>query len=260
MKRKNNRNNGRRPSPFPVPIIPLIFLGAVITGIAFGAGKTVNFLKHSDFFKIKTVTTCGFKEVDLSYLAGRNIFAVNLRNLASSLKVRYPQFKLSGVWRVFPDRVHANLIKRAAVFQIKSYRYLYIDDEGVILPRELDLPDNSVPLLTGVERKINPRYGFSCGDLPEFKCALKVIREIGRYPELDNLVIDDVDVSELKNLYFSISPYGLKVRTGADDIPGRIKLLAFLIKRIKTDFQNIEYIDLRFSEPVVKPKTTEDSN
>ena len=44
----------------------------------------------------------------------------------------------------------------------------------------------------------------------------------------------------------------MEVKIGREDIHNKLALLATLLAQVKNNIYNIEYIDLRFKEPVIK--------
>jgi len=242
------RKDKRKLFIIAVLVIALVAIAGMIRG-------AVLILKSSEFFEVKKIDFSSDVDIELTYLIGRNIFDINLKDEARVLRNKYPQLKILSISRHLPDKITLHIRRRRPVARIKSYRYFYIDEEGIILPEESDYDSDLLPLLVGLEEKVErPRYGWSYADLKEVYLALRLIKELKKNPATSALSIDRIDVSDIRNLFFSVRPYGVEIRIGNEDIPGRIKLLGVLLAQSDTKLGDLRYIDLRFSEPVVKPR------
>ncbi|MDD4909896.1 MAG: cell division protein FtsQ/DivIB [Candidatus Omnitrophica bacterium] len=244
MKKKNKKT-------LSLIIILLIALGSA-AALAWYAARAV---RSSAFFRIKGVAIASNAKIDVSHLIGRNIFDVDLRREIRFLRNNYPRLRILSVVKRFPDRMIINSRTRAAIAQIKSYRYLFIDEEAVILPEESDYGSSTLPVIVGLESKISrPRYGWSYADLKEIKIAFELMKELKGNPDTAGLDIAKIDVSSPGSLSFSVRPSGLPIKVGDEDIKKRVRSLGAVLRKLDAKLDNLSYIDLRFSEPVVKPK------
>jgi len=244
MKKKNKKT-------LSLIIILLIALGSS-AALAWHAVRAV---RSSAFFRVKGVVVASNANIDVSHLVGRNIFDVDLRREIQSLRNKYTRLRILNVSRRFPDRMAINSRPRVAIAQIKSYRYLFIDEDAVILPEESDYSSNALPVIVGLESKISrPRHGWSYADLREIKTAFELIKQLKNNPDTAGLDIAKIDVSSLGNLSFSIRPSGLTVKVGDEDIKKRVRSLGAILRKLDAKLEGLSYVDLRFSEPVVKPK------
>lgn len=253
MKRQRTKSV-RRPVIKPASVIKIIAGGSiacvvgVLAVIYIGRG-----LKTLDYFKIKDIIMAQGIKADLAFLKGRNIFSLDLNKEAEGLSRLHPSYKKVRLIRVLPNRLFINFISRRPVARVRLYRYFCVDEEQVLF----NIPDVSaeqeLPVITGLENKIsNPKPGVKY-NLKELTVALNIAREARGF--LRGYKVKSIDVASLPAASFIIflpQELFLEVKTGPDNLRGKINVLANLIAQAKKDFQGIEYIDLRFKEPVIK--------
>jgi len=252
------------------PIKLLIFIAIIFLATFFIIGYIWKSLGTADYFKIKDIVTTETDKVDLSYLKGKNIFSVDLRNESRYISEFYPDYKKIKLVRVLPNLIFVNFIKRKPVAFVKLYRYFALDEDGVLFyesgrPEELELP-----LILGLETKIfGPKPGRKY-NIKELMLALGIIKEARENRVLKDYRIKTVDVTNLANTSFFIPlpartldyskiqlaawPQVLEVKIGQEEIKDKLAMLADLISQVKGDLANIKYIDLRFKEAVIKLK------
>lgn len=252
----------------PIKLIAII----IIIFLAIGAiiGYIWKFLKTTDYFKIKDIITRVDSKVDLSYLKGKNIFSVDLKNESRYILEYYPDCSKIRLVRLLPDRIFVDFIKRKPIGFVKLYRYFAVDEEGVLFYSLLQPQDLELPIILGLETKIfGPKSG-RLYNVKELMLALNIIKEAKRNRVFKNYKIKKIDVTSTANtsifLSFSSSvsdyPKGqpvskwvdLEVKLGENKIEDKIAILGGLIIQEKFDLANIKYIDLRFKEPLIKLK------
>jgi len=225
-----------------------IFLGLGLFLIIFILFKLfINFLNFSDFFKIKYIKN----DVSiLSYLKGKNIFSVNLKEEAKVIERLYPQYRYVRLIRILPNCLYVDFIKREPLAYVKLKDYFYIDEEAVLF--DIDTP-KEVPIILGLENKIsNPASGRKY-NIKELNFAIELIKQIKTIRPLNLLKIKELNVEDLRYVTFLIAE-DLEVRIGQEEIKDKLQILSNLINQLKNDLANIKYIDLRFKEPTVKLK------
>jgi hypothetical protein len=228
------------------------------------------FFFTSNYFRVKEVVTAREKGVTLSYLVGRNIFLIDLKEQARILTELYPMYKQVRMVRVLPHRIFVDFLPRVPIASIRLYKFYSVDEDGVLF----DVPRASAgaegPLIVGLETKI---FGPKAGKrytVKELKAALDIIREVQANRLLRYWKVKKIDVTNPANisLYMdvparlpqTIGPAALRavdpleVKIGPDDIRAKITILAGLLIQLKNDWLTIKYMDLRFREPVVKFK------
>ncbi|MFH0935340.1 MAG: cell division protein FtsQ/DivIB [Candidatus Omnitrophota bacterium] len=254
------------------PVLPsrLVFICvAVLFGVIFAAGYTWRVFRTSDYFKIKDVVCRHEQGIDLSYLKGRNIFAVNLEKQAQYIQSFHPDYKAIKLVRVFPNRIFVYFLKRKPAALVKLYKNFIMDKEGILCNVPADAGELQLPLVVGLETRI---FGPSAGkryNLKETGLILSIIREFERNRAFQDYRIKKIDVKNIgdTSIFLLFPPEaadfsrdnnrgiaydGLEVKLGQDNIRRKLAILGGVITRGKLDLANIKYIDLRFTKPVIK--------
>jgi len=223
------------------------------------------------YLKIKEVVIIKDDPVDLSYLKGKNIFAIDLKRESRYILEAYPNYRMIHMVRIFPDRLYVSFVKRSPLAIVRLYRYFYVDQDLVLfnMPHKEIIED--LPVIVGLESRIfSPRSGKK-QEAKELALAIDIITEARRSRNLKDYIIKKVDVSSPDNAaLFMVIPYNhsdapglvlnpvpavVEVRIGQVNIRSRMNVLAGLLVQLQKDLPGLKYIDLRFKEPVVKLNT-----
>ena len=266
-----------------------VLTGALITCVAvFSVAVYASvLLKRLSYFKVKEVF---IKEsyrsndllqalsdpaegtVDLSYLKGRTIFSLDLSHEASRILAAYPRYKKVRLIKIFPNRLFVHCIKRRAIAVVALPRNFFVGEDLALSPAPavMSREDADLPVVAGLERKIaSVRLGKKYF-VPELMLAIGIVREVRINSELRNYSLKKIDVSNIENTSIFVSvPYSalagssaqknpaagsLEVKLGQDDIKAKISLLGELFLHYRRKLSLLEYVDLRFKEPVIKLK------
>lgn len=234
----------KRKLKFPFKIISIIILS--LTAVFLLVFFSHRYLTTSDYFEVK----------DSVYFSGRNIFKIKLRQEAQKMSRIYPDYKKIVLRRVLPDRVVIDFEPRQAVALLRLSDDFYVDREGVLFRLSRQRQSNSqLPLIVGLGARIpNPRSGAKYNEEPlqailEFINCLKEDRVLSEY-----IKIQQADLTNINDIILFTS-VGCKINLGAiGSLDKDLSILRRLISDIKPDLTTVEYIDLRFREPVVKYK------
>jgi len=233
----------RRKSRFPVRIILFsIFCFAPIFLLLF---LSYRYLTTSGYFKIK----------DSEYFGGQNIFKIDLKTQAQRLSNLYPDYKHITLKRRLPDRIVIDFNPRQPVARIALSRDFYVDDEGVLFYPERESKDNSqLPLIVGLDERISsPRSGAKFNE-KSLLAILEFIDNLNKDSRLTEagLKIKEINLANANDVFLFTSD-GCKINLGGiESLNKDLSILQRLISEINFDLTKIEYIDLRFREPVVK--------
>lgn len=203
------------------------------------------YLTTAEYFKIK----------DSPYFAGQNIFKVNLQKETQRLSKQYPDYKRIGLRRLMPNDVMVDFQLRQAVAKVKlSNKYFYVDEEGVLFhPVGQEYDNLQLPLIIGLDTRIFlPRSGVKYNE-HSLLTTLEFINNLNKDSELSREVkIKEINLKNINDV-FLFTTTDCKVNLGIiDSLNKRLSILQRLVSEIDTDLSKIEYIDLRFREPVVK--------
>ncbi|MBN1913427.1 MAG: cell division protein FtsQ [Candidatus Omnitrophica bacterium] len=200
-------------------------------------------------FRVKEVMVKDGASINLDHLKGHAIFDIDLGKEAELLLWRYPQYKAVRLIRVLPDRIFADFIKRLPYALIESERIFAIDQEQVLFDTDI----SGLPVIVGPRAKIAGLRPGKRYNIKELGLALEIISELKADAYASGLKLKSVDVSSLDNAFLIFSE-GQEVRLGQYNIREKIGILSGLFAQFKDSLADIEYIDLRFKEPVMKFK------
>lgn len=254
-----------------VPFKPAIGLAAFFAAIVLLIFFLGALARQSDFFKIKGVIIRQSQikgspltlaapqpaaKIDLSYLAGRNIFTVDLESQEKRLSLIYPGWRQIKLTRIMPNWLHANFVQRRPAACVKLYRNFFLDDQGVIFNAGMvDCAQTKLPLIIGLEGKIfAPRAGNKY-NLKEVILALDIIKSMQYNRALSGLPLISINVSDAANASFIMAlaeGMNLEVKIGQGFINDKINILSSVLAQARNDLGKVKYIDLRFKEPVIK--------
>lgn len=234
----------------------------------------------SGFFKIKNIVVRLYDpvnkfnyllpadKIDLSYLKGRDIITIDLRKEHSHISRVYPGYRRVKLIRILPDKIFVDFLARKPIACVQLYRQFCIDDDFVLF----DFPDQkalfALPVITGLETKIfGPKQGTRY-NLKELAAAVEIIADSNKDKYLKNLRILEINMKDPANASFILEAPDnftdlrknlrgvvfFEVKIGQDNIGDKINLLANLLAQSKNGLADIKYIDLRFTEPVIKLK------
>lgn len=188
------------------------------------------------------------RSADFRYLLGKNIFSVDLKRHARQVAALNPVYRKARIIRYLPDRICVDLLKRSALAVLDAQRRLCIDEQMVVFEDDSVIPAAVRPPLIEGFRRSGPcsRAGYKC-TLPEIVFAATVIRQ-ARPLAIERIVVDGTVSADL---YLA---GGVQVKIVSDGLAQKLVFLNNLLNQMGRDTARVEYIDLRFKEPVIKFK------
>jgi cell division septal protein FtsQ len=258
----------RKPKlPLKLPLKLLAGLAAVTLILALSVVILSRAARNSSLFRVRDIViregnTVNSK-IDLSFLVGRNIMAIDLEQEERNIAVIYPGYRQIRLIRVFPDRLFAYFVRRQPIACVKLYRYFYVDNDAALfdLPADAAQPANNFPVIYGLDRKISGPQAGRRYNLNELLLGVNIIKAVRNSRQLRGLRIKSIDVTNPDNAAFTIllpapaqavPPDGIEIRIGQGYLNDKMNILASLLIQGRNDWDNIKYIDLRFKEPVIK--------
>lgn len=239
-------------SPRLYRIAAAVFIAAVCFYVVFALGK-------SGFFTIREIKVRDNRPIEIPGLTGRNIFSVDLRKKALSAMRRYPRYCRIRIYRVLPDRIYVDFSERKPLACIKCEHPVLVDESGFLFP----LPEGTqagqdLPVIEGLGGKLGLSSYGKRQSFAQLQLALSVIKGFEAYPSLGILRIRNVEVNgagAVAGIVFKEDDsraQEMQVKFGGERIGEKIGILATIFGHYSGDLRNISYIDLRFSEPVIK--------
>lgn len=133
--------------------------GIILLILLFFLSITIFFLLYTDFFLINKIEIIGNDYVQDSEILkssnleiGMNIFKFNNKKTRNDIGL-HPFVKEASVSRILPDKVALSIVERevAGVIPFDDGKFLYIDDEGIVVEEAGELKTYNIPLITGLE-------------------------------------------------------------------------------------------------------------
>lgn len=190
---------------------------------------------------------------DLSVMQGRSIFDVDLDKEERRLMLKYPEISELRVERKFPDQIHLVAKKRAQLAQLSFRRsFLVLDDEGVVLAKNERL-DKELPSIDGFKIPRGPIELGSRIRHARLKTALEIISSFNDNTALSSYRINNLDVDQQSKIMLYLDR---DVKAILDDqrVERKINVLGFVLTQGNLDLNQVNYIDLRFKDPIIGKK------
>ncbi|MBU0548782.1 MAG: cell division protein FtsQ/DivIB [Candidatus Omnitrophica bacterium] len=204
------------------------------------------YLSNSDYFKIK----------DSVYFSGQNIFKIDLESQTRRLRRIYPDYKAIVLRRQLPDGIIVDFIPRQARALLRLSENFYVDSEGIIfLPLHSRIDSRELPVIIGLNERIpSPRSGAKYNE-SSLKAILEFLNSINNDAELSLMLkITKINLFDPNDI-FLFTDSGCKINLGSTgSLEKDLSTIQMLMEDIRPNMSDIEYIDLRFREPVVKYK------
>ncbi len=190
-----------------------------------------------------------------SWVVGTNLWKLDLRALADDLHGQRPSLKAVRVTRRPPNTIVIDTVPRVPIAQVQLRAWHPVDAEGFVLP-EGD-PDGVTGLirLHGVSTGQEPLRAGVVNRGERLNLALRVAERVRRGPGTLPAEIAAVDVAHPRDIRLTMAG-GTEVRCGAfDELETHLSRLRATLKVLAQRPMRVRYIDVRFDEPVIEPRT-----
>jgi len=240
-----------------VKIVKTIIISIFFVFICFLIVQSViSFFNNTDLFKIKEVVrdpSLQFIESQqIIRLMGKSIFSMNLGKVQEHLQGKYPEINHLRVTRQFPDKVLISAKKREPIaYLISNAQELILDKEGVVLSFDVKNKDKLTEI-KGVTLNKTAVLGKSL-KYREVSIALDIIDAIKTNKDLSSYDIASVNVLNLSKIFVYLSG-GLRVIVDKNKIMQKTRVLGLLLSQGNIEMNKVNYIDLRFKEPILGKK------
>jgi len=252
MKPKNKKNK------FSIWIIGRIIIFIFVGFILFLVyQKTDKFLKTSNLFVVKEVLydpSLEFIRTKLvAGLVGRNLFAIDAGKIHRQLELQYPQIANLRVVKRYPNQILIIAKQRVPFAQVKfGQDTVIVDKEGVALTI-FSTVDKSLPLIMGFK---NVKAKIAMGRVIQDKnlwLALKLLKLFQKIPLLSKYKVVQVDINNPSQIYIFLLE-NFKIIVDNENVEQKLRFLGLLLSEGKLELNKVQYIDLRFKEPVLGKK------
>lgn len=186
----------------------------------------------------------------LKALKGQNVFRIDLNRLHRQIASQYPQIAQLRIVRQFPHIIKVLAKKRDILLQVQTRgRYLIVDKEGVTM-FYAGQPLPSVPLVQGVPIE---RHRVVLGTSPPIKELTLVVNLFGQlksHPSTSRLRVLSVEAGNLSKVELTVMPH-IRIIVDEDDLATEVNMLEVLLQNGKINWSQVQYIDVRFREPII---------
>jgi len=224
--------------------------------VAMAGWGMVTYVRDADAFRIAEIRMEPARGLRVPRsVIGQNLWSVDLSALAESLSRQQPALKTVRVVRELPNRLRIDAIARHPIAQVRLDRWYAVDGEGYVLPDGRTQPSEDLVRLVGVE---TPQARLRAGALntsERLQVGLRVVDAVRQQPWLPSHRLETVDVSDPRQISLRIDD-DVEIRCGAEsELPTQLTRLQTVLKTVEPQRVAIRYIDVRFAEPVVAPRT-----
>ena len=212
------------------------------------------YVQRAEAFRIARVQFPPHSDLTLSEpLLGENLLTVDLRRLSQALKNQQPALKEVRIVRQLPNTLRIEPVSRVAVAQVKLDRWYPVDDAGFVMSQADTQPLDRLIRIVGVDRAA-VRPGQE-NDEERLKLGLRVVKTVRRAPFSMSRRVLEVNVSDPQQIRFLMEG-NTEVRCGTEaELEAHLQRLRTALKAIARQSLDAQYIDVRFHEPVVHPRT-----
>lgn len=226
-------------------------------GLSVGVWRLWGFAQRAEVFRIAQVELPADSSLHVRRpLIGENLLTLDLGALAEELKRQQPGLKEVRVVRRLPDTLVIEPITRVPVAQVRIGQWHPVDADGFILPEGRVEPAERLVRLAGFERG-GPALGAGKESHDDrLRLALRVLAALRRAGSLMARRLTEVDVSDPQLIRFFIDGGATEVRCGSEaELGAHLARLEAALKAIDRHPFEVGYIDVRFQEPVIHPRT-----
>jgi hypothetical protein len=247
----------------------LVFAGIVFLALYALGVYSLRWVRSCDYFLVKDVFVNARKAENVSFLKGRNIFALDLKKVSRYISALYPVYKKISIIRILPNQLFVDLQERTALAVVKLGRYYYVDRELALWDADALSQTPDLPVIAGLENKFGAARVGSEYHIPQLAFALDIVQATRGDRVLRSYRIARIDIKKPGMVSFFIpvaSPppdpksehelilQDLEVKINSGRVNEKINILSGLFTQFNNDLATIQYIDLRFKEPVIKYK------
>lgn len=215
-----------------------------------------SYLRTSPMFKIREVVSQQslqfIRSHTLDRLIGQSIFDVDLYVVQRRLQIEYPQIDHLRIYRQFPNRIYVDAIRRDPFAVITTKRQaILIDKDGMVL--SLTIPANTrLPMIKGLNMEQNAVIGKPLRH-SELELATGIIQSVKENPRLESMPVVSLDMTNLSEIQCVLANQ-MKIILAQDKIQQKIMMFGFLMAQGAVKAETVNYIDLRFKEPIISKK------
>jgi cell division septal protein FtsQ len=226
-------------------------------------------LRRSSLFEIKKVKIkgdTGWLESSARFIIGDNLFSADLNKVAYLLRKEHPEIETVVVSKLWPDMISIRFTLRKPLAVIVNGQELLIDEDGALLEKNKYNHARykafvaNLPVIEGLILK----PAFKVGRLSrnaQLLSAFEIIKLFSQSSLARDYRLVHISVKYLpetavliQRRELSLPSAPLLIKLGERPYSEKLKMFEIFLKKANIDLKNVEYIDLRFKEPVAGMK------
>jgi cell division protein FtsQ len=232
--------------------IGALLLIAITIGLVFGANAWKSNLK------IKQINVDGSKIIGVNEIIqltrvqlGSLLYKVNLVTIQQNIMSHY-YIKDAVVKRSLPNSIDVRVTERVPLAMVNSGEILYLDEDGVVLPRSVSNKQLDLPVLSGVAANENLKLGSSLTQ-PDVCEALQLLYVMKKVYRTTYHNISEVQLRNGGDIVLYSTEGGIPIIYGRGDMASKlVRLEKFGTTAVITRGpKNLQYIDLRYEDQIV---------
>lgn len=253
------RRNKKNKSIAPIIKILLSFLVFVLFLALLVLGLR-SYIMNALYFRIKKVTFVGLEDrsaVDKlsKELIYDNIFSLNINKIKEDLMIANPQFYDVEVARKLPDELIIKIVQRKPLAQIQQRGFFLVDSEGVVVSNMSRKAFAEFIVISGLKGISSLSFGKKINS-KELRSGIRLAQALSDIKEkLISLLpkeITKIDLYRYPSLY--VYRGDLELRLYDDDLGKQLRVFKDILPSLEKKIKQVQYIDLRFTDPVVSFK------
>jgi cell division septal protein FtsQ len=238
--------------------VAVVFLAACAIG-------TWNALTSSDTFRIVAIQTPSDSPFEIPEgVRGQNLWTIDLQSLAAMLQAQQPQYRWVRVTRVPPHTLRIDARERIPAAQVQLAQWHLVDDDGYIFKESSAKPFEGRIMLRGIGETKAPLKLGRRNEGERLRLGLRLIVQLRQSPHLRGHQLASLDVSDPQQVSFVMDD-DIEIRCGShQELMGQLGRLSTVLLRVQRQslplpagegYAHIRYVDVRFPEPVIGPRT-----
>jgi cell division septal protein FtsQ len=254
---KNPYYLNKKKNSFKIPTWFKLSFALGFCGIIF----LVWFLFFSNYFNTETIQVTGLKRTDknevlkfiqndlnkkqLGFIPLNNLIIINKDNLKEKIEQRYKFDKIE-INKYYPKTLQLNLVEKSyAAILYDNGKYYYLDNQGQIISELNELATSTEYVVIEDLRTEKKEFGY----LNKFISLASKIKDQLDYLALETKMFKITNQTETINVLIKDGPELLF--NEAEDTATQVNKLKVLInEKLKNEFFDKQYIDLRYGDKV----------
>ena len=233
----------------PQPVAAALIVAGVLSGVWY-------VMKCSSAFTITNIEVPSNISIKVpDNLIGQNLWSVDLQGLAYELKKQQPNLKRLRVIRVLPNTLKVDALERRPISQLQMGKWYAMDADGFILPDGKNTPWDGLVALKGIGSPRSPLKVGKENSSERIEQALRIVEHITSSSYIGAHKLTALDISDPNQLNLTLDD-AIQIRCGSEEeLTSHLQRLKKVFRIVAAKPVEINYIDVRFKEPVIGPKT-----